>query len=310
MLAESMLQGFRLLTLSGRELEVSVLPELGGKLQSLRRRDGGSNVLLTPPDFPYRRPVPGAAFEAHDTSGFDECFPTVAACASPDEPERSWPDHGVLWTSAWRWELEGSRLHMEAESGPRSPWRFRRTLELDGPTLRLGYEVENLTDAPRRFLWAAHPLLSVSAGSTLHLPGSVTEVEVEYSAGGRLGPRGSRVPWPGRGEHRLDVVHGPHLGLADKLFAGPLREGWCALHDAARGSRVTFRFDPVELPFLGVWLCQGGWPSSRPGRHFTVALEPCNGMPDALDAAAARGTCVTLEGGGRTQWSLELEVSS
>jgi hypothetical protein len=51
------------------------------------------------------------------------------------------------------------------------------------------------------------------------------------------------------------------------------------------------------------------FPYGPRGSRVIFWFEPCNGMPDALDATA-RGTCVTLEGGGRKRWSLEVEISS
>ena len=141
------------MTLLSDALEVSVLPELGGKLQSLRRPGSDKDFLLAPPERPYQRAHPGALFEAFDTSGFDECFPTI------------FPDDGALWSIPWRCEAsaDGHALEMEAQvSG--APWRFRRRLSLEGDTLRFEYRVSSLLDPSQRFLWSAHPLLEVSVG--------------------------------------------------------------------------------------------------------------------------------------------------
>ena len=153
-----------------------------------------------------------------------------------------------------------------------------------------------------------HPLLAVSAGSRIVLPELVRSVVVESSRGERLGARGAQVEWPGGGSDRLDVVRGPGVGWAEKLFTGRLGEGFCALYDAGSDSWLSFRFDPRTTPYVGLWICQGGWPESRDAKHFTVALEPCSGRPDSLAEAAARGECATLEPRGSNRWVLEVAI--
>ena len=301
---EDTVDGFRQVTLHSEEIEVSVLPELGGKLRSLRLAGHPHNVLLEPPEFRYRRASTGAAFEAFDTSGFDECFPTVAASTSPDDSEVALPDHGFLWTSEWTCEPDDAGLRMEARL-PGQPWRFTRQLRISGRTLRLEYELASQAQRPLRYLWSAHPLLAASVGSSIHLPSEVRAVFVQYSRGDRVGRHGAEIGWPHPG---MDVLRGPETGWAEKLFTPRLAEGWCAFHHAASGVWVRFRFDPQRTPYLGLWICQGGWPESRVSRHFTVALEPTSGRPDALAEAAHRGECARLEAGETSRWALEIEL--
>jgi galactose mutarotase-like enzyme len=293
---------FRRVTVRNDALEVSLLPELGGKLQSLRRVGSDKDFLLAPPERPYRSAFVGALFEEFDTSGFDECFPTIAACESPDR-RGLLPDHGAVWSVPWRFEASGDAdaIEMEAQvSG--FPWRFTRRLSLQGSRLRLEYRVSSTVDEPQRFIWSAHPLLEVSVGSRILLPREVERVRVESSATGRF-ERGSEIPWRG-----LDLIEGPSAGTAEKLFTPRLTTGFCALHDAASNESIVFRFDPHELPFVGLWVCQGGWPTSRKAKHFTVALEPCLARTDALSEAALRGEAVILPAGGERRWSLEVEL--
>jgi galactose mutarotase-like enzyme len=304
-LREDVIDGFRCLTVENEELELSVVPELGGKLRALRFRGHPHNAFLEPPDFPYRRAWPGAPFEAFDTSGFDECFPTVAASAHPDLPETALPDHGELWTAEWSCEPDAGALRMEPRLAPGRPWRFTRRLTLSGRTLRLEYEVASQAERAVRYLWSAHPLLAASTNSRIYLPAEVRSLLIEYSYGDRLGARGDQIIWP---VPELEVLRGRDAGWAEKLFTERLIEGTCAFHDAASDVSVRFRFDPRATPYLGLWICQGGWPAARLGRHLTVALEPCSGRPDALGDAARRGECAQLAPGETHRWVLELEL--
>lgn len=319
MIREDRVGALRRVTLSSAALEVAVLPELGGKLVRLarpgpvaqsghdRRED---NVLLEPPEAerPWRPATHGARFEDFDVSGLDDCFPTVAACPAPDEPALRLPDHGDLWSVPWQLDAAGDSLTLSARA--RSlPCRLTRRVSLDGNRVRLDYTLASEADRPLAYLWSAHPLLAVSPGSRIHLPAEVSALLLEWSAGDRLGHRGDRVPWPRAGVRDLSLLPGPEAGVADKLFTDRLRHGLCAVHDVARARSLTFRFDPARLPYLGLWICAGGWPTSRAAKHFTLALEPCSGRPDSLAEAVRAGTCARLAARETATWSLELELT-
>jgi galactose mutarotase-like enzyme len=300
---------FRRVTLAHENLIVSVLPELGGKITMLRRDGSDRNAFLAP-SRPYRRPHYSAAFEDYDTSGFDECFPTVSACESPDEAGKTLPDHGDLWSAEWTCEAEGENgLLMEAR-GVSYPYVFRRRITIKGDTLRLDYELES--EKAMRALWSAHPLLAVSQGSQIILPAETDSLFVNWSANERLGNFGDFKPWPETIDGtRLDILGAREERTADKLFAFRLREGFCAYYDRASDESILFRFDLARTPYIGLWICQGGWPISeaRDGRgHYTIALEPCSGLPDSLAEAAKQSECLSLEAGGVERWWLEITL--
>jgi hypothetical protein len=98
----------------------------------------------------------------------------------------------------------------------------------------------------------------------------------------------------------------PGAGYGDKLYTtAPLDEGWAALHDEQTGAYVGFAFDPGEVPHLGVWINQDGWPESG-ATCFNVALEPCTGWPDSLTEAVRRGTMRVLPPHGSHTWTVVL----
>jgi galactose mutarotase-like enzyme len=268
-------EDLRRLTIEGDDLVVSLIPELGAKIERLSRR-GGPNVLLEPPERTLRRAAYGAPFEDYDTSGWDECFPSVA-------PSGEVPDHGELWSVPWEVLAEGNSVLCEVR-GVATPCRFRRRLTLAGRTARFDYEIASEADRPLDVLWSAHPLLSISPGSELQLPRSL-----RAQANPTLAPK--------------------EAGTAAKLFSGRLGtdEGACAYRDRATGETVSFRFDPERVPYLGLWLCLGGWPTSRPAKHYTIALEPCLAPCDSLAEAIAGGHGLTLA--PRASFAFWLEVS-
>jgi galactose mutarotase-like enzyme len=158
-----------------------------------------------------------------------------------------------------------------------------------GWELRLDYSVINTGSAPMPWSWSAHPLFAAEAGDRIVLPASIETARVEGSRGGRLGNYGDLVTWPlatlGNGSHTdLSVVQGPESGIGDKLFAGPLKEGedWCALERRKAGVTLRVRFDPALTPYLGLWICNGGWPERPGAKQMCVALEPATAPVDSL----------------------------
>ena len=106
----------------------------------------------------------------------------------------------------------------------------------------------------------------------------------------------------------VNKVTSASAGTAEKLFT-QLSEGFCGIFLPRSNESIAFRFDTRLVPYVGIWLCQGGWPTSQTSKDFTVALEPCNGRPDSLTDAIGRHECATLSGYGSIQWWMEIEVN-
>jgi len=284
---------------------LTVLPRLGGKIASLKV---GDLELLQSPLSPLGPRTQTMSFDASDASGWDECLPSVAACAV--ETERgtaSIPDHGDLWRVEWksREQKPGTRdkgletrcdgdgpvtLRGECFSLPLALERTVRLTELaKGWQLRLDYTVSNSSDETVPWSWAAHPLFVAEAGDRVVLPGSIETLRLEGSGGGRLGKNGDTVSWPvatlaNGSQSDLSVAQAADSKIGDKLFAGPLTaaENWCVLERPKAGVRIKVGFDTAATPYLGLWICYGGWPE-RPGTKQTcVAMEPATAPVDSL----------------------------
>ena len=318
---EEEIDGLRLLRGRSAGLEVALLPEVGGKIISLRSA-AGREWLWQTKRRPYRRLTYGAPFEEQDVSGFDECFPGIAAGSYPEPPWQGTmiPDHGELWTLPWATSLEGDTLVLRVH-GSRFSYQLekRLTLETAMATLRIDYRLTNLAPFPLRYLWSAHPLFAVRSGMRVLLPPGVV-VRVDWSKHERLGPFGSEHPWPqgrladGTGI-ALDRLPAAGADTADKVYTNRLSDaaesGWCALHDPASDDYLALRFDPRRVPYIGVWLNMAGWPlqpRDGEGPCYNAALEPCTGFPDRLDRAVARGAAATLAANATNRWTLRLEV--
>lgn len=291
---------------------VTILPAAGGKIASIRWRE--CEMLQQPltDDFRRSRTMP---FDASDASGWDECLPSVAPCElTTAEGVVAVPDHGDLWRIPWeilKATAYTCTLRAQCFSLPLELVRTATVEQIDaGFRIRLEYRLRNIGRNPAPWAWSAHPLLAVQPGDRILLPESVRSVRVESS--GRGGVKGAVVTWPfgntsAGGVTDLSIVRAPDSQVGDKLFAGPLNgiENWCALERSSVGAHIRVSFDPAVTPFLGVWLCYGGWPV-RPGpKQMCVALEPSTSPVDSL--ASAGEWQRVLEPDASFSWTLAVD---
>ena len=305
------------------DCSVTILPALGGKIASIRV---GQQELLQAPLLPYAPRNRSMSFDEADASGWDECLPSVASCTvETADGGAAIPDHGDLWRVQWSEHCEQKSGNGFCESATLRgecfslPLELERTVALNetagGWKLQLDYLLRNTGSSPVPWSWAAHPLFVAEAGDRIVLPASIKSLRLEGSGGGRLGKGGDQVRWPvaamaDGGRTDLSLALGPESGIGDKLFAGPLSEAenWCALERPKAGVRIKVGFDPVATPYLGLWICYGGWPEGLGKKQICVALEPATAPVDSL---AQTGPWSRALGAGETfSWVMTVEIQS
>jgi galactose mutarotase-like enzyme len=295
------------------ECILTLMPLLGGKIASLRV---GTVELLQAPLRPYGPRTQTMGFAEADASGWDECLPSVAECSIETEAGiATIPDHGDLWRVPWQ-VLASSEDSATLRAACFSlPLQLTRSAILSetalGWQLQLLYSLTNLGAYRVPWSWCAHPLFATEEGDCVVLPESVQAVRLEGSGGGRLGTPGDIVSWPmaaldGGAKADLSVAASPDSGIGDKLFAGPMQAGWCRLDRPSVGLRMTVRFDPVTTPYLGLWLCYGGWPEGLGKKQVCVAAEPATAPVDSL--ATSGEWSRWLEPGETVNWPMALEM--
>ena len=270
---------------------VTLLPRLGAKIASIRVK---GKELMQGPIAPLGPRTRTLTFDKADASGWDECLPSVSACTVETAAGRvEVPDHGDLWRVAWQpigVTSNSAAFRGECFSLPLALERAATlTKEKKGWQLRLDYKLTNTGSHPAPWAWCAHPLFASEAGDRLVLPGSIHELQVAGSGSARVGHVGGRVKWPvtklANGKSAdLSLGQPPESGVGDKLFAGPLSalESWCALERPKVGVRIRVSFHPAVTPYLGLWICYGGWPDGPGPKENCVAIEPSTAPRDSL----------------------------
>ena len=296
---------------------VTVLPLFGGKIASIKLNQ---HELLQAPLAPLAPRTYTMPFEAGDAGGWDECLPSVGECiVQLDAGPRAIPDHGDLWRIEWKVLSADDTSTVLMADCFSLPLSLRRALTLTedsaGWHIALRYELTNTGDHPVPWSWAAHPLFAAEEGDRIQLPDSIRSLRVEGSGAGRLGAADDNVSWPiatlvDGSRSDLSRAQPPRSGTGDKLFTGPLTasENWCALERPSAGARIRVSFDSAATPYLGLWICYGGWPD-RPGPKQTcVALEPSTAPVDSL-ARTGPWTRV-LSPGQHFSWTMNVDLES
>lgn len=297
-------------------LRVMIVPQMGAKIVSLLDRRGDFEWLPGPmPGRPVRPVAYGAPFAEQDMAGWDEMFPTILACAYPGPgPQHGvpLPDHGEAWALPWAvTRAAAGELSLTLE-GRALPYRLTRTATLgQTDTLILRYTLENLSDDPMPYMWAAHPQFLAGADCRIVLPPALTEVVNTAGPDVGWGPREARYSWPeatapdGR-RVRLDAVGSPALRRGRKFFAPPAaRPAWAEVRRAESGHSLRLEWDPAEVPYLGLWVDEG-----LVNSEAVVAPEPTTGWYDDLALAWGKGEVTVVPARGVRHWALVMRVKA
>ena len=292
------------------EISVEVVPGEGGRISSLKSLHSGME-FLTQSRRRGRYPQPGldARFQDGSCAGIEECLPTVGLSGSETEGGPA-PDHGDFWQLPWQL-LAASDTHASMTAvGFSRTLHFSKKITLERSTLRAAYAIENAGSNAQSFLYACHPLFAVSQGDRVLLPSEIRELRLDYSKGDRLGMPGSTISWPlTQTGHRLDVASGPEAGTAEMFYSPRLNEAVCGIHREATGQVLEVSFDSKRLPYLGLWLCYGGWPSGgEEPLQYAVALEPTTSPCNTLAKAQQTNDAITLKSGETYDWEILFTV--
>ncbi len=296
--------------LESEALRLTVVPDFGAKIASLIHKRTGRECLFQAPGERFRKAAYAAPFERGEVTGFDEMFPTITECFCDVEP---WtgvmlPDHGEVWSLPWKCRLSDSEVRTSVH-GIRFPYVLTRTISFaQSNTILVRYKVENVSACDFPAMWAAHPLFNMTPGTRLIFPPSARHI-INTVPGPALGGYGERFDFPnavtkeGRAWD-LSRIGPPERKLYFKyFFLDPLEEGFTIIHDPATRETVALVWPVEKIPYLGVWVNEGGW---QDGYH--VAPEPCTAPFDRWDIARQWGKLPVIPAFGTHEWELRITV--
>jgi galactose mutarotase-like enzyme len=285
-----------------------LLPEAGAKLASLVWKPLERELLWQNPAPTFRKSAYGEAFTDGEFAGCDEMFPTISRCYYERPPWQGveLPDHGEVWALPWECSLTQAEARLSVR-GVRLPYLLEKRVSLEGSRLQQRYRAVNPAPAPMDFIWAAHPLFNASEGMRFIVPPGMRRI-VNSVPGERLGAYGASYTFP-----TAELPGGPfdlgrvpaknETGYQKYFFQGPVSEGWCRLAEARSGLTIELSFPPLAVPYLGMWLNEGGYAG-----QYNIAPEPCTGAMDRVDFARMWGMASVLEAGESREWFLAIDI--
>jgi galactose mutarotase-like enzyme len=221
------------------------------------------------------------------------------------------PDHGELWTSSWETEQSGPGVKLTTY-GKKLNYRFTKWIQLYGNSLTIRYRADNIGSSPIPFIWSSHPLLNVDPEDELILPAEINEVLLDGMTEEDIGKFGDRLSWQDLKSKTfpfdLSIVQPKETGFAGKFFSEKLQTGLAGIYRKQTDESLLFEFDTAEIPYLGIWLCYGGWPENSENKDLTAALEPCIGRPDSLEKAIKWGENLEINPSEMHEWSMKITI--
>ena len=257
-------------------LSVTVLPEDGGKLASIRTAGGRELLAERRPGEPYRRLTPDGSYIEAECGGFDDMFPTCDPWTPTDGPfcGITYPDHGETCRIPYEAFVDGDTLTLSAHSSL-FPIAYRKTLSSVGSAVGVTYTFENEGEHPFPFLWAGHCMLAGDDEMRL-----VTSYPADAETTAMFctpGYDAAALP-----KDRMSGFQ-PETGAAYKYYyLTPSLDGCFGIRYA--DGMLSFRVPRWKVPYLGVWINNGEFQSI-----YNMALEAATVPLDAPDRAAKAG---------------------
>jgi len=280
--------------LENEKLMVKILPQYGGKIQSIFHKEKQKEYLYQSPTEKYKKPYYGMPFGEGECSGFDEMFPAISKCYYPSWPWEGIkiPDHGEVWAIPWEYEVDSDTIVLTV-NGVRFPYKLKKEVGfINNHMIQIKYQAINYSNYNFKFIWAAHPLFYCSENTRIILPNSVKKIINVYNKSKRLGEYGKIHPWPIAyanmdNEYDMSKICSRALKVCEKYYVlNNMDEGWCSLHDSKTGDIITLSYPFDKVPYLGIWINEGGYLG-----QYNIALEPCTGAFDRIDIANQWNRC-------------------
>ncbi len=284
------------ISLSSNGIEIEVVPELGGKVISLRGPDG--HERLSRSSRPYVKRTSQLRYQDSEFDGLDEIFPTlVASPAGSNHP--AIPEHGEVWYLPWK-VLPGPGLNLEVK-GECLPYILNRKISIHKQTVLFSYTLSNTGKIAFPYIYLFHPLFFAESGLDLKVP-QETSFKIKGSKKLFLGTNGDTKTWK-------ELKEGP---LAGKLFQSDRGHYWNATLVSSTLNQLklswpslkplTLTWDKTSLPYCAFWSTEGAILGGL--KHF--ALEPTSSLSDKLSVAAASGEAKILLPNHEAKWDILL----
>lgn len=272
---------------------IQCLPDDGARISVLQYEDRDL-LTVTPSSFKAPANFYGE-YETRPVYGYDDCFPTVDPCKSPDQPG-TYRDHGELCWLQWDVVVGDNSLICTTQCvNPKVT--FKRILEFSGNKLTWKFEVTNTSSEAFRFLHVMHPLMPLNQIESIQLPEFSRCVD---------------------GVNSVDLsLNTPKMMEDHILSIKPDQFEMLLLRDIETGSvKLGFKgnlflavsFDTTIFPTLGIWWTNAGYPAENGLKRSECAFEPIPGTCSNLFDSVKDGVSLIADPGQSLNWEICWEL--
>ncbi|OUS67856.1 hypothetical protein B5G52_21135 [Pseudoalteromonas sp. A601] len=323
---EHTVQGFNAITIRNAYLSCTVVPELGGKITSLKAMQIQREWLALDEQAGLNKANYADDFRRFDSGGWDECFPSIAPEVDFPIAKRkiNIPDHGQLWCLPWQVvELKTSKsaiiVVLRCE-GVGLGYRFTRSLKLGkfAKGLIVDYQLVNHSDESIPYIWSMHPIFAVTPNMHITLPARAIEFATDIGFKTFFNTQVKHFSWPYQSSqnHHLNLSHVMpyYSGFASKMYSDRLKTYFTETDSfevklSCGDEYCGFRFSPHQVSHLGLWFNYHGWSGNDLPAPFVLGIEPCIGNADSLRQSIENKEASTLLAHEQRSWQVEFFIS-
>lgn len=276
------------LAIENENLRLIALPEHGFKIASIYHKKKDFEYLFQPSKKRYDLASHGADFSKYDTSGLDDCIPSIDPCKYMDT-DIDLVDHGDLWSIPWKVINTNGKIKGEVRL-PSLPLLFVREISLEGKSIVLDYKVINDTDEDIYYLWTLHGLNYFNDFSRLEFSKDmVNYINVQNDESWDFDLK--------------DLSAYPKDHTFKYYFTDEIEDGWALIDYRDKKTKYKVNFNPKDNPYMGVWITTGGFKNES-----NVALEPCNGFYDSLEKALDNKKVKSVKARSEDSWQIRIDI--
>lgn len=267
------------------KLKALYLPKYGGKLVSLKDSED-KEWLAQDENAKYIPPRIGSSYVECEVSGADEMFPTIDPCLWKG---KEYPCHGEVCRVEHKVKVHEDSLEMEYSSADLR-YNYKKTISPGrNGEIVVKYTVKNTGAEDMPCFWALHLMFAAVEGGEVFVDSDIENTaEIMFDDTQKYGMRGDII-----------TISKEHLtskalnGEAYKFYyLDKLKNGVCGYFDKSIQRGIALEFDSEKIPFLGVWMNNGGFKNM-----YSAAIEPCTLPFDTPLEAQKRGEALILQPG-------------
>ena len=183
--------------------------------------------------------------------------------------------------------------------------------------LEIDYSLTNQEAFAWPWYWSVHALLTGRHDLQIELPAQ-QHFRIDHTANKSNGSAGDDHAWPDfpmqDGDSfdlsrcfDLDAAPGE---FASKIFVQSPDSGLVSVTAADANESLALRYDPGELPWLGLWINNGGWSGCDSEPYLNLGLEPTTAAFDCVSRAIDDDSIPWLQAGATRTWSISVDLHS